>query len=292
MNDAESFLNEYREQNEKCVFRSSTTNDYSNELDQINNGQYIQPIRTGIDKLDHCFKFFAGMLFLITGFPQSGKSEIIRFFAVKWAMNGNGKICIFSPESDTPILIHEVIKAVQGNWSFDVAKKFVSERFIFLEITENVGMPEIKSMIDEMESKRKEGFNFFIIDPMNWLTSSQYNANTFEALRLTLTYLKQFAKRTRAVVGYVEHPKTPTPNRDGDYPKANIFMVNGGTMHNNKIDACLIMHRERNENEFGIKTMTDQDMVILEVAKLKFQKYLGTPDSVQLHYDWRSGNYS
>lgn len=225
---------------------------------------------------------------------NSGKSEIIRFFAVNWTLNGNGKVCIFSPESDTPILMHEVINAIQstGTWNYDTASEFVDKYFTFLEINDNVGMPEIKSMIEEMESKEKDGFNFFIIDPMNWLTSSQYNGNTFEALRLTLTFLKQFAKRTKSVVGYVEHPKTPSPNREGEYPKANIFMVNGGTMHNNKIDACLIMHRQRSEDQYGIKTMTSSDLIVLEVAKLKMQKYLGTPDTIELNYDYRTGNYS
>lgn len=70
MNDAESFLSEYKEQNEKCVFKSNSVSEYTDDLYKIRKGEYIQKISTGLDKLDPHFNYFPGMLFLITGFPQ------------------------------------------------------------------------------------------------------------------------------------------------------------------------------------------------------------------------------
>ena len=291
MNDAEDILKTFKDENEKLVFNHVKVSDVREEIKSVYNGTYINPISTGIEKLDEHFNTFLGMLFLITGFPQSGKSELLRFIACNWVKSGRGKVCFFSPENETPILYTEIINSVRGNMDYKVAEDFVNEHFEILEINENNGLPEIKSMIDEMEEQSIRGYNFFIIDPMNWLTSTTYNGNGFEALRATLTFLKQFAKRTKSVVGYVEHPKTPIPNKDGSYPKANIFMVNGGTMHNNKIDGCLIMHRIKQIDNDGISVMSQSDHVIVEVAKLKFQKYLGTPNSVTLNYDWQTGNY-
>lgn len=291
MNDAQDILNEYRDQNEKLVFKHTRLSDYKEDIKRIYEGTYITPISTGLDHLDDHFNLFEGMLFLVTGFPGAGKSELLRFISCNWVKQQRGRVCVFSPESETPILITEKIASIRGGMDYKTAEHIVDENFVFLEIDENVGLPEIKAMIDEMERLNMEGCNFFIIDPMNWLTSTTYNANTFEALRATLTFLKQFAKRTKSVVGYVEHPKTPSPNKDGEYPRANIFMVNGGTMHNNKIDGCLILHRIKNKDQHGISIMSKSDPVVIEVAKLKFQKYLGTPNSVEVNYDWKTGNY-
>jgi predicted ATP-dependent serine protease len=276
MNDFDFFSKEWSDQNKKLVFKASKASDYSDELKRIEDGTYIQPIQTGIPQVSPHFNMFYGMLVCFSGYPQAGKSEILRCISVNFVNMGYGKVCIFSPESDTPILISEVKKSFNG----DI--KRVQENYTFLEIAEEVGMPEIKQMIDEMELQAKEGVKLFIIDPMNWLTSTMYTGNGFEALRLSLTYLKQFAKRTKTVVAYVEHPKTPSANKDGNYPDANVFMISGGTMHNNKCDAIIMMHRFRTG---GV------DDVVFEVAKLKFQRYLGIPEKVNIQYDWKSGMY-
>lgn len=297
MNDAQTFLAEYKTQNEQCHFKNTNADDYTEELGKIHDGTYIKPISTGIRRLDPHFNLFLGMLCLITGYSQSGKSELIKFITANWVLNGNGKVCIFSPESDTPILINEYIHACMNHlgqgWA--ESRNLFNEYFTILEISDEIGMPDINFIIEEMSNARKSGYNFFVIDPLNWLTTTQYNANAFEAIRLTLTYLKQFAKRNseggKSVVCYVEHPKTPQPNKDGIYPKASIFSVNMGVMHNNKVDGALIIHREKKTNVFETDSMSEQDAVLIEVAKLKMQKYLGRPDTIEVSFNPETGEY-
>ena len=52
---------------------------------------------------------------------------------------------------------------------------------------------------------------------------------------------------------YVEHPKTPTPIR-GLIPKATAFSLAGGTMHFNKCDCMVVMHRIKDDENKIIKT--------------------------------------
>lgn len=295
MNDFEFFKKEHSAQNENLSFKGSTIEDSRDDIKAILDGTYIQPIQTGIYSLDGKFSMFYGMLLLITGFPQSGKSELSNFLACQHVINGRGKACIFSPESDSAILKTEIINTIKHilNCKWTEAKEYANERFIFLEIVDDVGMPEIKNMIEYFERLELEGFNMFIIDPMNWVTSSLYtNQGMFESLRLTLTYLKQFAKRSKSIMIYVEHPKTPIPNKDGSIPMCSVFSVNGGVMHNNKCDAVLILHRQRQIDDHGKGKSSNNDPVLLEVAKLKFQKYLGTPDNVMINFDFKTGIYT
>lgn len=284
MNDASMFLDEWKQQNDLLAFENVKWNDRLVEIEKVKNGTYIEPIPTGIDRLNPHFNFFKGMLMLLTGYPQSGKSELVKNFASEWVLRKLGKVCMFSPESEIPILMNELdhinkLGAGMNNW------------FTFMEIRDQKGMPQVHQIIEEFERLAREGHNFFVIDPLNWLTSSTYGSTMYEALRLTLTYLKQFAKQTKSVVCYVEHPNNPQANRDGEYPKCSVYNVTGGAMHFKKCDGILIAHREKNLSEFGTPEMSKADATLVEVAKLKMQKYLGTPSTVQLQYNFRDGTY-
>ncbi len=294
MNDFDFFKKEHKEQNEKLSFVHTSFEDHREEIDKIRNGTYINPLPIGINGFEAHFNMFYGMLLGITGYPQSGKSELVNFIACNHVASQRGKACLFSPESDTAILKTEISNTLKHILmeSVDVSDNIVHEYFTFLEIKDNEGLPDIKNMIEDFEEMSIDGYNFFNIDPMNWVTSNLYTSQgSFESLRLTLTYLKQFAKRSKSIMSYVEHPKTPTPNRDGVIPMCNVFSMNGGTMHNNKCDAILINHRQRQIDENGKAKSSSNDPVLLEVAKLKFQKYLGYPDNVMLHFDQKTGIY-
>ena len=58
-----------------------------------------------IKKLDENFKWRKGFLFCCSGYPQSGKSEIMNYLLLLRAINDNDKICMYSPETDTYELI-------------------------------------------------------------------------------------------------------------------------------------------------------------------------------------------
>lgn len=294
MNDFDYFKKEHINLNANLAFQNKSIEDHKDDITAILNGDYINPINSGIKSLDPHFNMFWGMLLLVTGFPQSGKSELVNFLLSIHVCEKRGKVNIFSPESDTPILMTEITNTIKNllNCSWSNAQQYVIEWITFKEIQDSKGMPDIKDLIEDYELLSKDGYNMFIIDPMNWVTSSMYtNTGSFESLRLTLTAMKQFARKTKSIMIYVEHPKTPQPNKDGEYPKCSIFSVNGGTMHNNKVDGCLILHRQRQENMHGIAKSTESDPVICEVAKLKMQKYLGRPNSITLEYDFKTGIY-
>ena len=284
MNNSISLYEKLNENNKKFKIKRLTYNDLKDDISLHHKGKLLKPISSGIVRLDPHFNFFEGMLCLLTGYPGSGKTELMKFLAFNLALTGK-KAAIFSPESMTAILCDEIIN-IAANSGIDEPEAFVNDHFTFLEINENEGMPEMDQIIQEFEALALEDYKLFVIDPMNWITSSSYvNQNIAEALRIILTEFKQLAQRTKSIVLYIEHPKTPTPNKDGRYPECSVFMVHGGTMHFKKCDGILIVHRLTNEG------MTDNDPIELNVAKLKNQKYLGRPGKIKLEYDYRTGIY-
>lgn len=287
MNDAEKLFKQLTQENEKFAVVRKKYNDYANEIDLHHKGQLIKPIKTGIQKLDQHFSFCVGQLVLLTGYSQSGKSEFSKFAAVRFVIENGGNVAIFSPESRTPLFLDE-LAVVSGALGIDDPASFVDKHFTIVEINDMSGMPDVDQILKEFEMLSLEDHNFFILDPMNWVTSNSYmNQMMVESLRIVLTRFKQFAIKSDSIVLYVEHPKTPQPNKDGEYPRCNVFMVNGGIMHNNKTDANLVIHRQKSFDG----SMTESDSIELEVAKLKDQKYLGRPSTVTLDYDFRTGVY-
>lgn len=286
MNDFDYFQKEWAKQNEKLGIKQVTIADVYEDIIKHRAGNYLVPIRTPLRSLANNFNFGKGRLTLWTGYPQSGKSEILRFLGFHYGLSQKCKVGIFTPESDTVIFLDEL--SIMAADFMSKSDDYLSENWTVLDIQD--GMPSIDDILNIMEDLVVKGHGFFIIDPMNWITSSNYTSSAFESLRLSLTQLKQFAKRTNTCVNYVEHPKTPQANRNGEYPRANTFMVNGGVMHWNKVDAVVIIHRIRNVGEYGAISGRE-DKVEFEVAKQKVQRIYGYPGTVPIRYKAETFSY-
>ena len=61
-----------------------------------------------INKLDENFRWRKGFLYCFSGYPQSGKSEILNWLMILRAKNNGDKICMYSPETDTYELINNL----------------------------------------------------------------------------------------------------------------------------------------------------------------------------------------
>ena len=191
---------------------------------------------------------------------------------------------------------------VCGELEFYEALDFISNHFVFLE--NNNDMPTINVLIDMFEKYSRKGFTSFVIDPLNWVVESNAGeSNMYQYLKLSLTILKQFAKSTDSLMIYVEHPKTPAPVR-GKIPRATAFSLAGGTMHFNKTDCMVIMHRL---TDFDIEEKVKSGQILqhillnqekhirfveFETVKMKSQRLNGILGNCIIQYDIKTGRYN
>ena len=266
-----------------------------------------------IKGLDENFRWRKGFLYCFSGYPQSGKSEILNYLSILRAYHYGDKVMMYSPETNTAELVLNLCQAYLGkNVNPNYADKctedemndaidFIGNHFAFLE--NNDEMPTINSLVDKFEEYTEKGYNNFIVDPLNWVVESNSGeSNMYQYLKLTLTILKQFAKKTDSIMTYVEHPKTPSPIR-GVIPKATAFSLAGGTMHFNKVDCMVVMHRiNDDEVEDRVKgrdlvegLLLNQEkhikFVEFETVKMKSQRLNGTLGSCFIQYDLKTGRY-
>jgi hypothetical protein len=101
---------------------------------------------------------------------------------------------------------------------------------------------------------------------------------------------------------YIEHPKTPAPVR-GKIPPATAFSLAGGTMHFNKVDVMVIMHKLTDEDveelvksgqilqKILANTENSIKFVQFESVKIKSQRINGTTGKVILQYNLITSRY-
>ena len=231
------------------------------------------------------------------------------------AQHYGDKVVMYSPETNTSELVLNLCLSYLGknvNPNFDnictkeemeMALSFVNDHFVFLENQDE--MPSIKTLVKTFQRLSKKGYNNFLIDPLNWVVESNAgdSNNLYQYLKLTLTILKQFAKSSESIMVYVEHPKTPHAIK-GKIPKATAFSLAGGTMHFNKVDGMVVMHRLTDEDleekvksgEILARMLENKEkhirFVEIETVKMKSQRLNGIRGCCIIEYDIITGRYN
>ena len=283
-NDFNNFAQQWKKLNDESVLKAVSYQDCLPQIELHRKGELIKIVKTPLRNLDGAFSWALERLYIFSGYPNTGKTEILRFLANHYTLATGSGCAMFTPEATTAIFYDELYIMTSAIIGEANAVDHIQKHWRILEIEE--GMPNVEQLIESMNDLVDDGFKFFIIDPMNWVST-----DSWEGLRIALTMLKQFAKQTSSIVCYVEHPKTPQANKDGNYPKVSSFLINNGVMHWNKVDCMCLVHRERMIDEFGNAVSGESDFVDFEVVKMKDQKYLGRPQTVRLRYDWRIHSY-
>tara|TARA_R100000988_G_C3982944_1_gene158026 strand:+ start:100 stop:1047 length:948 start_codon:yes stop_codon:yes gene_type:complete len=305
---------EVLQKDDKSYVKKIRVQDCRDKLNDYHKNGYPLGESSGIKKLDDNFRWRYGFLYCFSGYPQSGKSEILNWLMVLRAKLNGDKICMYSPEIDIHEHITNLARAYLGknvdiafpdkctNEEWESALDFIDEHFIFLE--NGSEMPSITKLINAFEELAKEGYTAFTIDPLNWVYEGTQNDNIYSYLKLTLTSLKQFAKLHEVFMIYVEHPKTPAIQaKTGKVPKATAYSLAGGTMHFNKCDVMVVMHKLDEDDvenlvangEILKKVLDNKEnnikFVQFESVKIKSQRINGTTGKVILKYNLITSRY-
>jgi twinkle protein len=235
-----------------------------------------------------------GFLYCFTGWPGSGKSEFLTQLSVLQAHFKKRKIAFYSPES-YPVdeFIDTIIHCYLGKSTdrrfpnvcssaeYEQGIDWVDNHFYFCEWEET---PTIETIISSFKFlNEKKGVEIFIVDPFNSLNTDGEDRNIAVALKKNLTAVKRFCTQRRVTAWVVEHPKTPSEQKEYDTVPINRSLF-GGTMWWNKIDVGVSVHRPDRDNK-------NDNQVLIKSWKVKGQKLNGRPGEKIIHYDIRTNRY-
>lgn len=263
-------------------------NDYKEQvLDQFRKGSQVgEP--SGLSFLDANLKIRPGYFYTVTGWPGSGKSELVMQLALLQAIISKRKVCFYSPES-YPVesfiatMAHCYLgKSTDKHYQdccteaeYLRALVWLQEWVFFVEHEDN---PDPATVIEDfMQCKNGYGCKVFVLDPFNSLTSEDERENMGLQLKDVLNKFVHFTHTERVIFFCIEHPRTPRdPNQAHEIP--GPYQLFGGSMWWNKSDCVFAVHSIRVDGKYTGE-------VIIKIWKMKNQKLNGRPGEVSAIFD-------
>jgi twinkle protein len=190
---------------------------------------------------------------VVTGYPSSGKSNVVDQIMVNLARKDDWKFAICSFENQPDIHITRLMEIYtrkqffdgrekMGQEEMDRAFKWVNEHFFFID--NNGEEPNsLESILDRARVLVKRiGVRGLVIDPYNYIELDRSTTTETEAISTMLTKVKKFCTTTDVHTWFVAHPSKI--NRSGvEQPRPDGMSISGSMAWWAKTDCGLTVHR-------------------------------------------------
>ncbi|WOL15880.1 hypothetical protein Cni_G24661 [Canna indica] len=219
-------------------------------------------VSTGWRALDEFYNVVPGELTVITGVPNSGKSEWIDALMCNINESHEWKFALCSMENKVRDharkLLEKHIKKPFFNARYgestermsvqelEQGKKWLNGTFYLIRC-EDDSLPSIKWVLNLAKAAvLRYGVRGLVIDPYNELDHQRTpNQTETEYVSQMLTKIKRFAQHHLCHVWFVAHPRQ-LQNWGGGPP--NLYDISGSAHFINKCDNGIVIHRNRDEN--------------------------------------------
>ncbi|XVF23032.1 hypothetical protein REPUB_Repub13aG0003300 [Reevesia pubescens] len=274
--------------------------DFFDEIDKYYHRTlgYEFGVSTGWRALDDLYNVVPGELTIVTGVPNSGKSEWIDALLCNLNESVGWKFALCSMENKVRDHARKLLEKYSRRPFFDTSygssvermsaeeleegKKWLSDTF-FLIRCENDSLPSIKWVLDLARAAvLRHGVRGLVIDPYNELDHQRPVSQTeTEYVSQMLTKIKRFAQHFSCHVWFVAHPRQ-LHHWIGAPP--NLYDISGSAHFINKCDNGIVIHRNRDPDAGPV------DQVQVCVRKVR-NKVVGTIGDAFLSYDRVTGVY-
>jgi hypothetical protein len=241
-------------------------------------------VSTGWSVLDDYFKIAMGQLSVVTGIPNSGKSNWMDAVTVNLAREHDYKTVYFSPEN---LPIQRQIRSIVQKFShhnffhldhetLDLCLDWIYEHYKFIN-PETINR-NIDTILDIIENLN--GYQIAVIDPWNELEHLRPNyMSETEYTASVLMKVRALAVRKNMHIFIVAHP-TKLKKEKGKYPVPSPYDISGSSHWRNKPDNCLTVWRD-----------FEDDKVRIHVQKIRFQDF-GKIGKTELIFVPETGEYT
>lgn len=265
------------------------------KLDKWKKEGYPVGEQVGIPELDELWHLRKKEFTVITGKPNSGKSEFLDYLIYNAAINCNYNTFYCSFEKD-PIKhieahIHRYVgKTLEERTKEEdkEAEKFVSDHFYFYNHAYNSNKIEnILKKIKELTNKIQ--IDIIVIDPFSYLESDYGSAeNNMDHVKKTCILLSKYAKMLDVHIFLVAHPKSFDDKKRWDREKKkyvpaamSLYSISGGATFYNKCDNGIIISRQDESTEVNFSKIREQEydkpgnfLMSYDTKKRRYKPYL------------------
>ena len=277
-----------------------TASDVAAKIEHLYANGWEKGVETGWGELDRFYTVRAGEFTVVTGMPNSGKSNWLDALVVNLACSQGWQFAIFSPENQ-PIEDHmsRMIEKRAGEPFSSGPTPRMNPSTLTSGIrwcTEHMAwiLPadDTQWTIDTVLSAAKalvlrRGIRGLVIDPWNELEHEIPTGMT-ETIYIgqVLKRVRQFARRHGVHVWIVAHPQKMY-REEGKYPVPTLYDISGSANWRNKADNGIVVWRDfqddRNPVEVHVQKVRFRQIGRIGMAKLQYQK--ATQTYVELSFE-------
>lgn len=293
-------LREHIENNTEIVPVSGiwTVDDaWESMLDGFHNGKK-RGETTHIPNVDNAWTWRTGDLNLWTGYNNEGKTTFLNQLLLLRAKNDGEKIGVFSPENYPADeffddLIHTLVgkstdpyyKNQMTESEYKSAAQFISKHFFIV-------YPDQENSLDVLFEKftflvRRHGIRHTVFDPWNQIDHNMRPGEREDLyISRVLSRFKRFAVENDVSVNIVAHQNTPRElDGAGNYLAPSKYRLKGGGTFSDKVDNVLAIWRPYYNTD-----KVDPTIHFIS-QKIKKQRLVGIPQSIELTFDFKSNRY-
>ena len=265
-------------------------NDFSDELDNFWMNGLPKGMLTGMKLFDEVFSAEMGQYTLITGVPQSGKSEWLDQIIVNYNLNTGNKVAFVSIENEPFIFHYDKIAQKLfgrkpkptdiGGTELNEVKQYISNNYYHVHFEKRYFLEEVLMKFRELV--KRKGIRIFAIDPFNKVKLKKGISNINDFTSEYHLLLDEFVKETKSHLFLVAHP-TKTALSEGSHTSFQMptaYDIKGGGEH-----------FDMSYNVIGVNRVYEQKIVHIKTLKVKF-KHLGEQQkSIFYGYNTINGRY-
>ncbi len=237
-------------------------------------------------EIDRYITWELGRLAVVTGEPNSGKSEFVDYIVCRLNLLYGWKVAYFTPEN-YPLNYHyaKIFEKFIGkpfkkndDIEMNMAFEHINNNFSYImnedDLTPDTVINAAKYLV------AKEGIKILVIDPYNKL-DHQYEKGMSETQYISklLDKLSNFCKFYNVLTFLIAHPAKV---KQGD--TINLYSISGSAHFYNKSDYGFTFVRQKNENN----VMTNESQIHWQ--KFRF-KHLGNHGISNVVYNYKNGRF-
>jgi twinkle protein len=272
-----------------------SVSDFTDKLEIFFNDGMSAGVPTGWETLDRIYTVMPAELTVVTGIPNSGKSEWLDALMVNLAINESWKFAIFSPENGKEGHVAKLVEKMVKLPS-DPKKKnrmtleqfmsgagWLEDYFKFIVADDEDNLPTLEFILDLAKAAvYRFGIKGLVIDPWNEIEHQKpIGMNDTDYVSMCLSKIKRFAKNHQVHVWVIAHPTKITADKDNKTRVPSLYDISGSANWANKADNGIVIYRAED--------ITDTTEVW--VKKVRF-KHVGKRGMIKLKYDKDTGTYT
>lgn len=235
----------------------------------------LEKIPTGFKAIDSKLLGFAvGSLNIITGYNGNGKSTLINQMCIAESLSRGYKVFAYSPELTNSNLKSWLYPTIANDDHF-IDKSYYGEKYrtlgeigvnyidkwikdkLFIYSDDSITSSE-KQLLFDMNRLARAGVRVFIIDNLMKIDLADSYKNEYVAQKIFVNKLKEFARKYKAIVHLVVHPKKPQLGSN----KITKYDIAGSGDISNLADYVVSISRITDEDREKSIELRDKDAVI------------------------------